>query len=299
VDKTVLEKISDPLIHLIRNAVDHGIERPAERKAAGKPEAGLIEISASQEGGKIIITISDDGAGIDPEKVLAKARENGLITGTEELSLEQIQNLIFLPGFSTATEISDVSGRGVGMDVVKRNINDLGGSVDLTSVQGKGSTFTIRLPLTLAILDGQLVRVGREILIIPVLSIVESAQVKKQLVSAVAGKTELYNFREKYIPLIRLHEVFGIPSDLQSITDGLLIIVDTGQQLAGFQVDEILSQQQVVIKSLEANFRPVPGLAGATVLGDGAVAMIIDVPGVMHHYKSQIVRSATVTEQLF
>ncbi len=298
VDKTVLEKIADPLIHLIRNAVDHGIELPAERVSAGKPETGLIEISASQEGGKIIIKITDDGAGLNPDRIISKARQNGLITGVEELSLAQIQNLIFLPGFSTAAEVSDVSGRGVGMDVVKRNINDLGGNVELYSEQGKGSTFTIKLPLTLAILDGQLIRIGRETLIIPVLSIMESAQVKRDSLSAVAGKTELYHFRDEYIPLIRVHEVFGMPSDLKDITDGLLIIVDTGEQLAGLLVDEILGQQQVVIKSLETNFRPVSGLAGATVLGDGAVAMIVDVPGLMQHHKSRLSRSNTVSSYL-
>ncbi len=285
VDKTVLEKITDPLVHLIRNAVDHGIETPGERKAAGKPESGLIEVSAFQEGGKIIIKIKDDGAGLDPGKILVKARENGLISDTEELSMGQIHDLIFLPGFSTATKVSDVSGRGVGMDVVKRNINDLGGSIELVSEQGKGSAFTIKLPLTLAIMDGQLIRVGKEILIVPVLAIVESTQIRKQLLSAVAGKTEVYRFRDEYIPLLRLDKAYGISSELKDITDGLLIVVDTGQQRVGLLADEILSQQQVVIKSLEANFQQVPGLAGATVLGDGTVAMIIDVPGLMRHCK--------------
>lgn len=285
VDKTVLEKIADPLVHLVRNALDHGIEKPGKRKAAGKPETGLIEISARQEGGNIIIEIRDDGAGIDTEMILAKARENGLIMGTEELSLTQIQNLIFLPGFSTAAEVSDISGRGVGMDVVKRNINDLGGNVELTSVQGKGSVFTIKLPLTLAILDGQLVRIGKEILVVPVLAIVESTQIRKHLLSAVAGNTEVYRFRDEYIPLVRLHEVYGIPSELKDVTDGLLIVVDTGQQRTALLADEVLGQQQVVIKSLDANFQQVAGLAGATVLGDGTVAMIIDVPGLMRHCK--------------
>jgi two-component system chemotaxis sensor kinase CheA len=285
VDKTVLEKINDPLVHLIRNAVDHGIETPGERKAGGKAESGLVEISAAQEGGNIIIKIKDDGAGLDTEKILAKAREKGLFTGAEELSMPQIHNLIFLPGFSTASKVSDVSGRGVGMDVVKRNINDLGGSIELVSEQGKGSAFTIKLPLTLAIMDGQLIRVGKEILIVPVLAIVESTQVKKQLLSAVAGKTEVYRFRDEYIPLMRLDNVYGLSSDLKDITDGLLVIVETGQQRMGLLADEILSQQQVVIKSLEANFQQVSGLAGATVLGDGTVAMIIDVPGLIRHCK--------------
>jgi len=289
VDKTVLEKITDPLVHLIRNAVDHGIEKPAERKAAGKPESGLIEISAAQEGGNIIIKIKDDGDGLDAGKILVKAREQGLITDSEELSLEEIYSLIFLPGFSTASKVSDVSGRGVGMDVVKRNINDLGGNIELESIQGKGSAFTIKLPLTLAIMDGQLVRIGKEILIIPVLAIVESLQIRKEMLNAVAGKTEVYRFREEYIPLIRLGKVYGISSDLKEITEGLLIVVDTGQQRVGLLADEILSQQQVVIKSLEANFQQISGLAGATVLGDGTVAMIIDVSGLMRHCKGNTV----------
>jgi len=285
VDKTVLEKITDPLVHLIRNAVDHGIESPEARKAAGKPESGLIEVSASQEGGNIIIKIKDDGAGLDTGKILAKAREKGLISGTEELSIGQIHNLIFLPGFSTASKVSDVSGRGVGMDVVQRNINDLGGNIELFSMEGKGSEFTIKLPLTLAIMDGQLLRIGKEILIVPVLAIVESAQIRKQMLNAVAGKTEVYRFRDEYIPLVRLDKAYGISSDHKDIMDGLLIVVDTGQQRVGLLADEILSQQQVVIKSLEANFQQVSGLAGATVLGDGTVAMIIDAPGLMRHCK--------------
>lgn len=291
VDKTVLEKITDPLVHLIRNAVDHGIEKPSDRKAAGKPETGSIKVSAAQEGGNIIIKIIDDGAGLDAGKILVKAREKGLIADGEDLSLEEIHNLVFLPGFSTASQVSDVSGRGVGMDVVKRNINDLGGSIELESTQGRGSSFTIKLPLTLAIMDGQLVRVGKEILIIPVLSIIESLQIRKELLNAVAGKTEVYRFRDEYIPLIRLDKVYGITSDLRELTEGLLIVVDTGQQRMGLLADEILSQQQVVIKSLEANFQQISGLAGATVLGDGTVAMIIDVPGLMRHCKDITVAS--------
>jgi two-component system chemotaxis sensor kinase CheA len=292
VDKTVLEKITDPLVHLIRNAVDHGIEKPADRKVAGKSESGSIKISAAQEGGNIIIKIIDDGAGLDAGKILVKAREKGLIADGEDLSLEEIHNLIFLPGFTTAIQVSDVSGRGVGMDVVKRNINDLGGSIELESTQGKGSAFTIKLPLTLAIMDGQLVRIGKEILIIPVLAIVESLQIRKELLNAVAGKTEVYRFRDEYIPLIRLDKVYGITSDLKELTEGLLIVVDTGQQRVGLLADEILSQQQVVIKSLEANFQQISGLAGATVLGDGTVAMIIDVPGLMRHCKGITVASS-------
>jgi len=285
VDKTVLEKISDPLIHLIRNAVDHGIEKPDDRLAAGKPEKGLIEISASQEGGNIIIKIEDDGAGLNQDKILATARERGLV-GQEELTPAQINNLIFQPGFSTATEISSVSGRGVGMDVVKRNINDLGGNVELSSVAGKGTRFSIKLPLTLAILDGQLVRVGKETLVIPILNIVESIQPNKIQILEITGETRVYRYRDQYLPVIRLYETFGIPTDIMELQKGLLVVVDTGEQRAALFVDEILGQQQVVIKSLESNYRPVPGLSGATILGDGTVAMIIDITSLTQLYRN-------------
>jgi len=285
VDKTVLEKIADPLIHLIRNAVDHGIEKPEERLAAGKPEKGLIEISASQEGGNIIIKITDDGAGLNQEKILAKARERGL-AGEEELTPAQIQNLIFQPGFSTATEISSVSGRGVGMDVVKRNINDLGGNVEISSVAGTGTRFSIKLPLTLAILDGQLVRVGKETLVIPILNIVESLQPNKNQILEITGETRVYRYRDQYLPVIRLYETFGIPTDIMELQQGLMVVADTGEQRVALFVDDILGQQQVVIKSLESNYRQVPGLSGATILGDGTVAMIIDIASLSQLYRN-------------
>ncbi|MGH8120530.1 MAG: chemotaxis protein CheA, partial [Gammaproteobacteria bacterium] len=287
VDKTVLEKISDPLIHLIRNAVDHGIEKPEDRLAAGKPEKGLIEISASQEGGNIIIKIVDDGAGLNQEKILAKARERGLVD-QEELTPAQINNLIFQPGFSTAAEISSVSGRGVGMDVVKRNINDLGGNVELSSVTGKGTRFSIKLPLTLAILDGQLVRVGKETLIIPLLNIVESIQPNRDQFLEVTGETRIYHYRDQYLPIIRLYETFRIPTDIMELHQGLLVVTDSGEHRIALFVDEVLGQQQVVIKSLETNYRQVPGLSGATILGDGTVAMILDIASL-----TQFVRTTT------
>lgn len=288
VDKTVLEKISDPLIHLIRNAVDHGIEKPEERQAAGKPEVGQIEVSASQHGGNIIITITDDGAGLNQEKILAKARERGLVGQDEELTPAQIQNLIFQPGFSTATEVSSVSGRGVGMDVVKRNIHDLGGNVELSSVPGKGARFSIKLPLTLAILDGHLIRVGTETLIIPLLNIVESIQPNKAHTLEVTGENEVYRFRDQYLPVIRLYEAFGIPTDVKELHQGLLVVVDSGEQRVALFVEDVLGQQQVVIKSLEANYRQVPGLSGATILGDGTVAMIIDIAGLIQFCRTVV-----------
>jgi len=280
-DKTVMEKIGDPLVHLVRNSIDHGIETPEARRAAGKPETGVVNLNAYHQGGNIIIEIKDDGAGLNYEKILAKAIERGLVGENEDLPEEKVYELLFEPGFSTADVVSDVSGRGVGMDVVKRNIMALGGRVDVKSVSGEGSTFTIRLPLTLAILDGQLVRVGDNTYIIPLVSIVESLLVDQKNVNEIAGKAEVYQLRSDYLPIIRLYEVFGIEPDRRSLDDGLLVVVEGDSKKGGLLVDELLGQQQVVIKSLETNFRRVEGLSGATILGDGTVALIVDVAGVV------------------
>ena len=276
-----MEKIGDPLVHLVRNAMDHGIEMPEEREANGKPPTGTVHLNAFHQGGNIVIEISDDGAGINPQKILAKAAERGLVEEGVELSQPKIIDLLFQPGFSTADKVTDVSGRGVGMDVVRKNIQELGGTIDVQSVQGKGSTFTVRLPLTLAILDGQLVRVGDHTYIIPLVSIVESLQVRKKNVNAIAGKTELYKLRDEYIPVIRLYEAFNIRPDTKSLENGLLVVVEGDGKKAGLLVDDLLAQQQVVIKSLETNFRRIDGLSGATILGDGTVALILDVAGVI------------------
>jgi two-component system chemotaxis sensor kinase CheA len=280
-DKTVLEKISDPLVHLVRNALDHGLETPETRLAAGKSETGTLELSAFHEGGSIIIEVRDDGAGLNRTKILSKARERGLVAGDQELTDEQVQNLIFMPGFSTADQISDVSGRGVGMDVVRRNINDLGGHVQINSQQGKGSVIRIRLPLTLAILDGQLVRVGSETYVISLLAIVETIQVSRERLNTVAGRAELFRLREEYLPVVKLCDLFGVEPDSHSTEDGLLVVVEADGTRVGLLVDDLLAQQQVVIKSLETNFKQVVGLAGATILGDGKVALIIDAPGLI------------------
>ena len=280
-DKTVLEKIGDPLVHLVRNSLDHGLETPEKRAAAGKPETGILELNAYHEGGNIVIEVIDDGAGINQEKVLAKARERGLVGPDEQLSDERINNLIFMAGFSTADEVSDLSGRGVGMDVVRRNIADLGGHVSVKSQPGVGSTFTIRLPLTLAILDGQLVSVGKESYIISLVSIVETIQVKSDQVTRVAGQSELFKLRDEYLPVVRLHELFGIQAASTDIDDGLLVVAEANGQRVGIFVDDLQEQQQVVIKSLEANYRQMQGISGATILGDGTVALIIDVPGLI------------------
>jgi two-component system chemotaxis sensor kinase CheA len=283
-DKTVLEKISDPLVHLVRNALDHGLESPEQRLAAGKSETGTLELNAFHEGGNIVIEVKDDGAGLNKDRILAKARERGLVDADAQLSDENIHNLIFLAGFSTAEAVSDVSGRGVGMDVVRRNINDLGGHVQIFSARGQGSTMRIRLPLTLAILEGQVLRVGKEIYVASLVSIIETVQSTRESLSCVAGRTELFKHRDDYLPIIRLHDLFGIEPDSRDITDGLLVVLEADGRRVAMLVDELLAQQQVVIKSLETNFKQVPGLAGATIHGDGTVALILDVPGLVRTF---------------
>lgn len=280
-DKTVMEKIGDPLVHLVRNSIDHGIELPEVRHAAGKRETGMVTLNAYHQGGNIVIEISDDGAGLNKEKIIKKSREKGLIKPEDNPTDEQVFDLIFAPGLSTAEQVSDLSGRGVGMDVVRKNIRALGGTVDVKSQPGKGTTFAIRLPLTLAILDGQLIRVGKEIYIIPLVSIVESLQVKKDRVSVITGRGEVYQLRDEYIPIVRLYKIFGADSENVQLDNGLLVVVEAdGKKVAVF-VDDLLSQQQVVIKSLESNYKKVDGLSGATILGDGMVALILDITGLV------------------
>jgi two-component system, chemotaxis family, sensor kinase CheA len=282
-DKTVLEKMSDPLVHLVRNSLDHGMEKPDERLKAGKPETGTINVSAYHKGGNIIITISDDGAGLNIEKIRSKAIEKELISPEEDLTEQQIINIIFLPGFSTATEVNDVSGRGVGMDVVNSNIKLLGGAIDVTSKQGDGCTITIRLPLTMAILDGQLIRVGSHIYIISLLPIIESVQIKPELLNNITGKSDVYHYRDEYIPVLNLKKFLaGINENI--LYEDLLVVVESGNTKVGLLVDEVIGQQQVVIKSLEQNYQNMTGIAGASILGDGSVALILDVPGLVYNF---------------
>lgn len=282
VDKTVIEKIGDPLVHLVRNSLDHGIEKPDERVAAGKPETGTVYLSASHRGGNIVIEIRDDGRGLPRDKILNKAIERGLVKPEDNLSDKDVYDLIFQPGFSTAEQVSDVSGRGVGMDVVRRNINELGGAIEIESTPGEGSAIIVRLPLTLAILDGQTIRIGKEIYIVPLVSIIESIQIDDSMLSTIAGKGETFKLRDEYLPIVRMHEVFGIAEhDAHKLTDGILVVVEGEGRKCGLFVDDLLGQQQVVIKSLEANYRKVDGISGATILGDGSVALIIDIPGLM------------------
>ena len=280
-DKTVMEKIGDPLVHLVRNSLDHGIESPEVRTASGKSEMGTIHLNAYHQGGFIIIEISDDGAGLPKDKLLKKAIDKGLVSAQENLSDEKIYDLIFHPGFSTADQVSDISGRGVGMDVVRKNIKELGGNVDVTTEPGKGTTFTIRLPLTLAILDGQLVKVGNETYIIPLVSIIESLEIEPDNINSIAGTTEVYKMRDEYIPLVRLYEVFDVQPETTRLQDCLLVVVEGDGGKAGILVDDLLSQQQVVIKSLETNYKRIQGISGATILGDGTVALILDMSGLL------------------
>ena len=280
-DKTVLEKIGDPLVHLVRNCIDHGIESPEARAAAGKPAAGTVHLDACHRGGNIAVEVSDDGGGLDKERILAKARSRGLVGPNDSLSDAQIYDLIFVPGFSTTEKTTDVSGRGVGMDVVRRNVKELGGKIDVKTEPGRGARFTITLPLTLAIVDGQSVAVGTETYIVPLISIVESMQLKATGVSRLSGHSEVLSFRGDYLPIIRLHELFGVEPRSRALHEGLVVIAEGDGRRVGLFVDDLLGQQQVVIKSLEANYGHIEGVSGATILGDGSVALILDVPGLI------------------
>ncbi len=282
VDKTVVELLSDPLVHLVRNSLDHGIEMPEDRMAAGKPETGTVILEAYHRGGNIVIEVVDDGKGLDKDKLRGKAIEKGLIEEDTILTDKQTFELIFMPGFSTAEKLTDVSGRGVGMDVVRRNIQSLGGNIEIISELGKGSTISIHLPLTLAILDGQSIAVGDERYIVPLGSIIESININEELVNRVAGKGETFRLRDEYLPIVRMHEIFHVESaKATKLTDGLVVVVEGQGVKCGLFVDDLLGQQQVVIKSLEANYRRIEGISGATILGDGSVALILDIPGLV------------------
>jgi two-component system chemotaxis sensor kinase CheA len=275
-DKGLVEKITDPLTHLVRNSCDHGIEMPAERIAKGKPEHGTITLIASHQGGSIVIEVRDDGKGLDRGKLLKKARERGLEV-SDAMSDAEAYNLIFAPGFSTADEVTDVSGRGVGMDVVKKNITALGGTVEIDSAQGYGMTVRVRLPLTLAIMDGMSVGVGEEVYILPLNSVVESFQVKPGLVRTIGGSGRVVEVRDEYMPVLDLEALFGVPRfDLGRSAEIMVVVEAEGGRVA-LLVDELLGQQQVVVKNLESNYRKVHDVSGATIMGDGRVALILDI----------------------
>jgi two-component system chemotaxis sensor kinase CheA len=275
-DKGLVEKITDPLTHLVRNSCDHGIELPEERLAKGKSEQGTITLSASHQGGSIVIEVRDDGRGLSREKLLKKARERG-IHAPDTLSDPEVWNLIFEPGFSTADVVTDVSGRGVGMDVVKKNISSLGGTVDIDSAEGYGMRVSVRLPLTLAIMDGMSVGVGDEVYILPLSSVVESFQVQDQTIKTIGGTGRVVQVREDYMPVIGLEDVFQVPRfDFEHVA-GIMVVVEADGGRVALLVDELLGQQQVVVKNLEANYRKVNDVSGATIMGDGRVALILDV----------------------
>ena len=279
-DKGLIEKIIDPLTHLVRNSIDHGIETPQARLKSGKSETGLVRLAASHRGGHIVIEVSDDGAGLDRDRILRKAAAQG-VELQPEMSDEAVWDLIFMPGFSTAEIITDISGRGVGMDVVRRNINALGGAISITSIAGQGTRITISLPLTLAILDGIAIRIGGEVYILPLNYVVESFQPAPADLHEVSGQGTLIQVRGEYLPIVALHELFSITPRSDKPSAGILVVVQMEKRKAALWVDEVVGQQQVVVKNLETNYRKVPNISGATILGDGSVSLIVDVANLL------------------
>lgn len=276
-DKSLIEKIIDPLTHLVRNSLDHGIEMPADRVAVGKPEAGQLTLSAEHQGGNICIEVTDDGAGLNRERILKKAISSGLSV-SENMSNEEVAMLIFAPGFSTAEVVTDVSGRGVGMDVVKRNIQEMGGQIQISFEVGKGTRIRILLPLTLAILDGMSVKVQDEVFILPLGTVVSSLQPEEDDIYPLAGDEKLLQVRGEYLPLIELHRTFNIEGAQTDITQAIAVIVQSAGRRYALLVDKLVGQHQVVVKNIESNYRKVPGISAATIMGDGSVALILDVP---------------------
>lgn len=289
-DRTIIEQISDPLVHLVRNAVDHGLEPPAARTDAGKPSAGRLTLSAYQQSGRIHIEVVDDGRGLDRQRILAKARALGLLAADAAPADEDIFALIFEPGFSTAEVVTEVSGRGVGLDVVHKNIRRLNGTISIQSVAGQGTRFVIRLPLTLASLDGQALRVGGQTYVLPLGSIVESLRPQADTFKTVLGGLESLVLRGEVLPVLRLHRVFGVTAGVEDPLKALAVIVEHDGRRLALLVDELLEQQQVVIKSLDANYRAVDGIAGATIMGDGRVALILDVAGLIALGRTRMTR---------
>mgnify|MGYP003630767144 FL=1 len=287
-DKSLVERITDPLTHLVRNSLDHGVEMPDVREAIGKPRVGKLTLSARHQGGNILIEVRDDGAGMDRDRLLTKARENG-INVSDAMSDEEVFQLIFAPGFSTAKEVTDVSGRGVGMDVVKRNIQSMGGRVEIQSKLGEGTNTRIVLPLTLAILDGMSIKVGGETFILPLSTVLESLQPSKDDMYAMAGDDVVIKVRDEYLPVIAIHEVLDVENAITDPTKSIAVIVQGEGRRYAMLVDELIGQQQVVVKNLEDNYRKVPGISAATILGDGSVALILDITGLhrLSRYKKE------------
>ncbi|MCF8476572.1 MAG: chemotaxis protein CheA, partial [Pseudolabrys sp.] len=278
VDRSIIERLGDPLTHIIRNSVDHGVETPAERIAAGKPEEGVIRLSAEHRGGRIVIEVKDDGAGINSERVLKIAKDKGLVGQDVQLTEDEIGNLIMLPGFSTAETVSDISGRGVGMDVVRSNIQDLGGRISLKSVRGRGMTIQLALPLTLAVMDGMVIKVGHQTYVMPLSAIVECLRPNQSEVNNLIGTQGMLQLRGEFVPIVQLGSLLDIGANANTSGERVVIITDAGEgSRFGLVVDELLGHQQVVIKSIEDSYGAVPGIAAATILGNGRVAFILDV----------------------
>jgi two-component system chemotaxis sensor kinase CheA len=280
IDRNVVEELYEPMVHMIRNAADHGIESPEEREAAGKERHGTIFLKAYHKGGHIIIEIQDDGKGLDKKRIVEKAKSQNLITDENKMTEADIFNLVFQPGFSTAAKVTDISGRGVGMDVVKRGIDKLRGRVEIQSRPGEGSTFVISLPLTLAIIEGMVVRVGKERYIIPALTILESFRPEKKQYSTIEGKGELILTRGKLVPLIRLDRIFGVKGDSTQPWEGLVVAVENDGRQRCLLLDELVGKEEVVIKSLGQGLKDIRGIAGGAILGDGRVGLILDMSGI-------------------
>jgi len=281
IDRNLVDIVNDPLVHMVRNAVDHGIETPAERRAAGKPEQGTVKLSAYHSAGAVVVEISDDGKGLDREVLVAKARERGLIAEGVELSEREVYNLIMEPGFSTAQVVTDVSGRGVGMDVVKKNIERLRGAIEIRSEQGAGSVFKMSLPLTLAIIDGMVIRVGPETYVLPTISIIRSVKPADTDIATVFQQGEMLRLQGDLIPLYRMSQIYGIRAAREKLTDAIVVVVEDEDRQAGLVIDELVGRQQVVIKSLGETMKNLPGISGGAIMPDGRVGLILDVGGLL------------------
>ncbi len=281
IDRNLVEALSDPLVHMVRNAVDHGLETPDIREKAGKPRCGRIELRAYHRGGYIVVEISDDGRGLNKQSILKQAIHAGIVREGQELSDQEVYQLIFHAGLSTAEQITDVSGRGVGMDVVRKNIEALRGRVDIASLEGKGSTFTLRLPLTLAVIDGLVIKVGPERYIIPIASVEQSLRPIPEQLSKIQGRGEMCVIRDCVLPLFRLHRLFKVEPTFHNPTDGIVVIVQDSDCRCCLLIDELLGQQQVVIKSLSESLPKIPGISGGGIMGDGNVSLILDIPGII------------------
>ena len=290
-DKSLIERISDPLTHLVRNSLDHGVEMPEDRIAKGKSATGTITLKAYHQSGNIVIEVGDDGAGLNRQKIMSKAREKGIAVH-DQMSDGEVWLLIFEPGFSTADVVTEVSGRGVGMDVVKRNISAMGGRVEIESMTGIGTRMTVRLPLTLAILDGMSVAAGKETYIIPLGYVIESLQAERGMIKSVSGVERLIKVRDEYLPVVALYEVFGIPNTITRLDQGIMVVLEADGVKAALFIDALVGQHQVVIKSLESNYRKVAGISGATIMGDGHVALILDVAALVQMAKTALPEAA-------